>query len=132
MERQSSKHNPRVDDSMKKEAEALLRSEREARTTESRLAEPPADGEPTPDPIVSSSIGNASLTHDEVELRQDLARFLDTTIWPATREGIVENAASHRAPDRVLELFGRLPPGAYEGFPNVWEAISGHREPRKI
>ena len=46
MERQSSKHNPRVDDSMKKEAQPLERARNEPRVHESREAEPPADGEP--------------------------------------------------------------------------------------
>jgi hypothetical protein len=132
MERQSSKHSPRVDDSLKKEVEPLERARSEPRMQESREAEPPADGERTPDPIGSSTIGNASLTHDEVEFRQELARFLDRTIWPATREDLMRNAAEHGAPDRVLEAFKRLPAATYEGFPNVWETVSGHREPRKI
>jgi hypothetical protein len=85
MERESSKHSPRVDDSLKQHAKP--------------------DGERAPDPIGSSSLGNASLTHDEVEFRQELARFLDRTIWPATRDDLLRNAAEHRATDRVLETF---------------------------
>jgi hypothetical protein len=110
MERESAKHNPRLDDSLKRGA----------------------DGEGMPDTVGSTSIGNASLTPDEVEFRQELARFLDRTIWPATREDLTRNAASHGAPDRVIEAFGRLPAGSFDGFPHVWEAVSGHREPRKI
>jgi hypothetical protein len=132
MERESSKHNPRVDDSMKRETEPLERARNEPRVQESREAEAPADGESTPDPIGASSMGNASLTPDEVEFRQELARFLDRTIWPATREDILRNAAEHGATDRVFEAFGRLPSRTYDGFPEVWETVSGHREPRKI
>ena len=132
MHRESAKHNPRVDDSMKKAAEPLVRTANEPRVEESREVEPPADGERTPDHVGSSSIRYASLTHDEVEFRQELARFLDRTIWPATREDILRNAAEHGAPDHVLQAFGRLPAQTYDGFPTVWETISGHREPRKI
>jgi hypothetical protein len=77
-------------------------------------------------------MGNASLTHDEVEFRHDLARYLDRTIWPATREAIMKNASEHGAPDRVLEAFRGLPSRTYGAFPSVWEEISGHREPRRI
>ena len=110
MERQSAKHNPRLDDALKSGT----------------------DGEGLPDAIGSSSIGNASLTHDEVEFRQELARFLDRTIWPATRDDLMRNAASHGAPDHVLAAFGRLPSETFDGFPQVWEEVSGHREPRSI
>lgn len=117
---------------MKKEAAPLVRGANESRVSEAREVEPPADGERTPDHIGSTSIGNASLTPDEVEFRQELARFLDTTIWPATREDILANAADHGATDRVLEAYRGMPNGTYEGFPQVWETISGHREPRRI
>lgn len=132
MDRESAKHNPRVDDSMKKEAKALVRGANEPRVSESREVEPPADGERTPDRVGSSSLGNASLTHDEVEFRQDLARYLDRTIWPATREAIMKNASEHGALDHVLEAFRRLPSRTYDDFPQVWEDISGHREPRRM
>ena len=55
MERKSEKHNPRLDDEMKHETESLVRGAPiEARSEESREKEGPGDGEPTPEPIVSS------------------------------------------------------------------------------
>jgi hypothetical protein len=132
MERQSSKHNPRLDDALKKGAEPLERTRHEPRAQESREAEPAADGERTPEPVGASTIGNASLTHDEVGFRQELARFLDRTIWPATRDELLRNAAEHGATDRVMNAFSALPARIYDGFPEVWETVSGHREPRKI
>jgi hypothetical protein len=131
MERQSDKHSPRTDDDMKKDAGGLTRGTPvDPRAQESRAPEPPADGEPNPDEVISTTMGRASLSHAELELRHDLARFLDNTIWPATREEILVNAAEHNAPDHVIERFAAMPPGRYDGFPLVWETISGHHEPR--
>lgn len=132
MERQSDKHNPRLDEEMKKQVAPLMNGTTESRAQEARMSEPPADGEPVPDEVVSSGGGPASLTHDEVELRQELARFLDTNIWPATREEILTNAERHNATAVALEHLGRLPQQTYPGFPEVWETISGHREPRRV
>lgn len=132
MERQSDKHNPRLDEEMKKQVAPLTNATTESRAQEARMSEPPADGEPVPDAVLSSRGGPASLTHDEVELRQELARFLDTNIWPASREEIISNAESHNATAQALEHLRRLPQQTYPGFPEVWETISGHREPRRV
>jgi hypothetical protein len=132
MERQSDKHSPRVDEEMKRQVAPLTNGTAETRAQEARQPEPPADGEPMPDEVVSARGGPASLTHDEIELRQELARFLDTTIWPATREEIIDNASAHHATEVAIAHLKRLPERTYPGFPDVWEAISGHNEPRRI
>ncbi len=132
MERQSDKHSPRLDEDLKRQVAPLTNGLADTRAQEARAPEPPADGEPVPDEVVSARGGPASLTHDEVELRQELARFLDTTIWPATREQIIENATEHHATDLALGHLMRLPSGTYPGFPEVWETLSGHNEPRRI
>jgi hypothetical protein len=107
MERQSDKHAPRVDDSMKRQVNADA-------------------------VIVTEDRGTGSLTRQEVELRQDLARFLERKIFPATRDDIVKDAAEMGAPDHVIAWFKRLPERSYEGFPQIWEVGSGHAEPRKL
>jgi hypothetical protein len=54
VERRSEKHNPRLDEEMKRETESLVRGAPvEARAEESREKEGPADGEPTPQSVVS-------------------------------------------------------------------------------
>jgi hypothetical protein len=54
VERRSEKHNPRLDDEMKRETKSLVRGAPvEARAEESREQEGPADGEPTPQSIIS-------------------------------------------------------------------------------
>ena len=46
-----------------------------------------------------------------VELRSDLARHLDRTVWPATRERLVEILTERDAGDRLLERVTSLPEG---------------------
>jgi hypothetical protein len=43
-----------------------------------------------------------------VELRSDLARHLDRTAFPATRERLLENLAAHQAEQRLLDLISSL------------------------
>ena len=48
---------------------------------------------------------------EAVELRSDLARHLDRTVWPATRERLVEILTERDAGDRLLERVTSLPEG---------------------
>ena len=134
MERDSNKHGPRVDEEMKREVDSLTRGAPvDSRAEEFRASEAAADGEPRPDQVVSTNeAGTGSLTPQEVELRQDLARFLDGKIFPAAKDDILANARSNGAPDHVVTWFERLPDRSYEGVPQVWEAGSGHTEPRAL
>ncbi len=134
MERDSNKHSPRLDEEMKREVDPLTRGAPvDSRAAESRASEPAADGERQPDQVGSTTeAGTGSLTPQEVELRQDLARFLDGKIFPATQDDVLANARSNGAPEHVTAWFKRLPNRTYEGFPEVWETGSGHDEPRAL
>ena len=128
--RTSDKHNPRVDELMKEEVDALVRGGTETRAQEFREKEAPTDGEPTPDGVISSGSEadpRAELTHDELELRHNLARFLEGAIFPASREAIVDNARSRNAPDEIVAYLEELPDASYESFRDVWRALSGDR-----
>jgi hypothetical protein len=46
-----------------------------------------------------------------VELRSDLARHLDRTVWPVTRGLLLEILTERHAGDRLLELVASLPEG---------------------
>jgi hypothetical protein len=46
-----------------------------------------------------------------VELRSDLARHLDRTVWPVTRGRLLEILTERHAGDRLLELAASLPEG---------------------
>ena len=128
MERESSKHTPRVDEEMKREVAPLTHgAPAESRADEAREHEAPADGQPNPDGVVTSAADAParSLPHELVELRTDVARHLKGKIFPATREEILADAADNNAPDVVTALLQRLPPGDYDGFPAVWQALGG-------
>jgi Protein of unknown function (DUF2795) len=50
-----------------------------------------------------------------VELRSDLARHLDRTVWPVTRARLLEILAERYAGDRLVELVATLPEGQRYG-----------------
>src|SRR5947209_6743758 len=70
MERNSDKHSPRVDEQLKHDVQSIVRgSPVEARAEEAREQEGPADGEPTPDALLTGGRASATpdvLSHDEV------------------------------------------------------------------
>ena len=48
---------------------------------------------------------------EAVELRSDLARHLDRTAWPVTRQRLLEILTERHAGDRLLEVAAGLPRG---------------------
>ena len=131
MERGSDKHSPRVDEEMKEEARSFTQGAPvESRAQESREKESGADDQPSPDEVISTNgeTPPRSLSHEERELRHDLARFLDGSIFPARREEIIANATEHQAPPDIVDRFKGLPERTYEGFPEVWAAVGGRIE----
>lgn len=133
MERGSDKHGPRLDEEMKREVGSMTHGAPvDSRAQEFRAPEGEADREPVPDQVISTGdAGTGSLSPQEVELRHDLARFIDR-VFPATKQELIDNAAEHSAPDHVIAWYERLPDQSYEGFPQVWEVGSGHDEPRAL
>src|SRR5438477_8479858 len=89
MERSSDKHAPRVDEELKHELRSIVQgSPVEARANEAREQEGPADGEPTPDALITGDRPSATpdaLGHDEIETRAALARHLEPSVFPADR-----------------------------------------------
>jgi type III secretion system FlhB-like substrate exporter len=58
-----------------------------------------------------------------METQANIAQYLDTTAFPATREEIIQMAEDNGAPDEVMELLGRIPDGVYETIHEVWALI---------
>ena len=134
MERSSDKHTPRVDDELKQELRSIVQgSPVEARASEAREQEGPADGEPTPDALISGQRPSPSpdtLSHDEVEARAELARHLQPSVFPADREALVASARGQGAADDLVATLGRLPDGTFDHLEAVWEALGGRVEYR--
>src|SRR5947209_1959066 len=118
MQRRSDKHAPRVDDELKHELRSIVQgSPVEARADEAREQEGPAEGEPTPDALLTGDRPSATpdaLSHDEVEARADLARHLQPSVFPADRASIIASARRSGASDALLAGLGRLPDGTFD------------------
>ena len=132
MERGSDKHAPRVDEELKHDTGSLLHgSPVEARATEAREQEGPADDEPTPDALLTGdrpAPNPDTLTHDEVEARAELARHLEPGAFPADRDALVASARRLNAPDSLIERLSSLPDGTFAHLEAVWEALGGRVE----
>jgi hypothetical protein len=68
---------------------------------------------------------------EAVELRSDLARHLDRSIWPVSRERLVEILTERGAGDRLLGLAASLPAGQrYESLRELLRALGLEPEER--
>jgi hypothetical protein len=117
MERQSTKHGPRLDEELERETESLVRGAPvEARSDEGREKEPLADDELPSDPVLA---------------RRELSRHLTLSVFPAQRQELLEEARRNQAPGPVLALLEALPPEARFGTVHeVFDALlhGGHAE----
>ncbi len=105
----------------------------EARASEGREQEGPAEGEPTPDSRLVGGRGSADgsqPTDDEIEARAEIARHLDPSVFPAGRADVVQSAEANHAPGWILDLLRRLPDQRYVNNEAVWEALGGTAEHR--
>ena len=133
MERGSDKHSPRVDEQMDHETRSLQQGAPvESRVEEHREQEGPGDDQPTPDARLTGGRATAaSLDLDDAETRDDIARFLTPSTFPADREALLADARGNQAPAGVLERLQALPAGrAYENVQDVWGALGGTVEHR--
>ncbi len=123
----STKHSARVDDELEHDVQGMLRAERGTRSEEWREAEPVAEGEPdlSADPTGSLVGGTpVGIDAETVNLRAELARWLDRADFPSTGPDLVEAARDHRAPDAVAAELERLPAGeTYERIGDVVRAL---------
>src|SRR5438093_1067324 len=99
MERDTTKHSPRVDDEMKKEVESLERGAPvEAHREEFRDQEGPADDERLPG---SRTAPPGELALDDPAARTELSRHLRASVFPADRDRLLEEAGENDAPEPV-------------------------------
>ncbi len=132
MERET-KHNPRLDDVMKKEVASITHgSPTDSRAQEFREAEPPADGDAPVDfkrdETVPLTKGGPSPA--EIEERSEMARWLKPSAFPGDRQTLLDAARENQAPDAVLERLSGLPEGNYENVNELWTVLGGREEKR--
>ena len=105
-EQGSGTHGPVRDDAIKKV------EREEAHDLAKEWPEPEDEGEEAdPDATWAPEGRFAGREWEAIELRSDLARHLDRTVWPATRERLLEILTERNAGDRLLELVTSLPEG---------------------
>jgi hypothetical protein len=129
VERDSTKHGPRLDDELKKETQSLVQGAPiESRVEESREHEGPGEGDRNVDARTAPA---GSLGSDSVEARRELSRHLRLSAFPATRDGLTAEAESQNAPGPVLDALRRLPHGiTFATVHEVWAAVEGHSDLR--
>ena len=130
MERESDKHNPRVDEAMAHDVGSLLRGAPvESRSQEARLQEDPEVG---PGRRHGDDVApGAGISEVDADERADLARHLAAVHFPAGRDALVAAAEADHAPDDILQALRALPADEeYLNVQGVWTAMGGDVEDR--
>lgn len=130
MERSSDQHGPRIDEDLDRMTQSVTRGGPvESRAEEEREQEGPADEEPVPDAVIHPP-GSGDAAGDDFELRSEIARHLEPSVFPGSRDDVIGSAQRAQAPADVLRWLERLPDGHYPNVESVWEALGGERERR--
>jgi hypothetical protein len=132
MERGSNHVSPHEDDQRKHDLQGYLRSGHPTHTHEAYDPEPAADddvrvdvGGPVPPPGEERERARAEAEAEE--LRAELARLLNRTVFPADRGSLLQALSDAYAPDPVLDAVRELP--AQERYENAGQIVRalGHR-----
>ena len=121
-EQGSGTHSPLRDEAIKPQDEA------EARQYAGEWPEPEEEPEDETEreaiwaPAARLAESPAAENWTAVELRSDLARHLDRTDWPLTRDRLVEILTERYVGDRLVELVTSLPAG--QRYENLHELIA--------
>lgn len=129
MERESTKHGPRLDDELKRETRSLEQGAPvEARAEEWREHEPSGEQDPHVD---ARGGAPGALGSDPVDARRELSRHLRSSVFPADRERLLAEAEEQEAPEAVRSTLRTLPGGVrYATVHEVWAALEGFSDVR--
>ncbi len=98
--------------------------EQQAHETQGREPEPAGEDQPTGDETLGDLPGTPpGMDGDDVELRSEIARFLQPSRFPASRDDLVDAATQHQATDRVLGLLQRLPDVEFTNVEEIAKAL---------
>ena len=136
MERGSDKHAARLDEQLEHDVRSMLQGAPvESRASEAREQEGAGEDDVSPDARLTGDRGltdeDVSLRDDEIEERSDLARHLEGSVFPATRDALVASARRMHAPEGLVDRLSQLPDRTYSHTESVWEALGGRKEPRR-
>lgn len=128
MERESDKHNPRVDEAMAHDVDSLLHGAPvESRAQEARLQEDPEVG---PGRRLDEPRPGVEMSDADTERRAELSRHLAGVHFPARPHDLVAAAVEDHAPDEVVQALRALPSNqSYPTVQAVWQALGGPVEP---
>jgi len=130
-EQASGTHGPLRDEAIKSQDEAEARQYAGEWPGPEEEPEDETEREATWAPAARLSESPASEDWEAVELRSDLARHLDRTVWPVGRDRLVEILTERNAGDGLLELTGSLPKGQrYESLRELLRALDLEPEER--
>ena len=114
------KTGPVRDDELKQEMQGELRAGRSTHMEEEQEPQPSGEDQPDVDRAPNTTLTGGTppgMDQGDVELRNELARHLGRSLYPADRDAVLETLRENNAPDRLLDLAGRLPAG--QEFRNV-------------
>jgi hypothetical protein len=126
-EQVSGTHGPVRDEAIKRQ------DQEEIHEAAGDWPEPEEEGEEAdPDATWAPEGRFAGREWEAFELRSDLARHLDRTAFPATREGLLEILTAQYAEQRLLDLVSSLPEGtSYPALRDLVQALGLPLEERR-
>jgi hypothetical protein len=130
-EQASGTHGPVRDEAVKRQDEAEARQYAGEWPGPEEEPEDETEREATWAPAARLSESPVPEDWEAVELRSDLARHLDRTVWPVGRDRLLEILTERNAGDGLLELAGSLPEGQrYENLRELLRALDLEPEER--
>lgn len=124
------KHNPRIDDDLARhDASFLHGAPVDARAQEQRRNEGtgPRPGQASADATPPGRARGTSegLEPVEVDLRAELATYIEGSVFPGDRSDLLDSARRAQAPRAVIALLEHLPEDrTYDRLESVWEAAT--------
>jgi hypothetical protein len=130
-EQASGTHGPLRDDAIKRQDEAEARQYAGEWPGPEEEPEDETEREAVWAPAARLAESPVPENWEAVELRSDLARHLDRSVWPVSRERLLEILAELDAGDRLLERAASLPEGQhYESLRDLLRALDLEPEER--
>ncbi|MCZ7415727.1 MULTISPECIES: DUF2795 domain-containing protein [unclassified Streptomyces] len=127
MQHGPNKGGPMRDDAAKEAVRSELQAGRSTRADDSREAEPPGEDQPEADLAPGTTLTGGTppgMTPDDVGLRNELARHLGISVYPAQRNDLLRTLRENNAPDRLVDLVSGLPAGhTYENVQEIMRAL---------